>query len=168
MKRLLLLRHAKAEPREGSVEDIPRALVDAGREDCEKLGSLLETLGLRPDLVLTSVASRAKETASLVVRELAKSPPVRVSLSLYADDARGYLRAASGAPEECSCLLVVGHNPAIEELASILAGRRVELRTCWLAELSLDVETWKGLLRKPRPRLERLLSPLGEQPLPRA
>jgi phosphohistidine phosphatase len=166
MKRLLVLRHAKAEPRESAEEDVSRLLAESGRKDARELGRLLRKRAVLPELILTSGAARARETASGVAAELASSPPIRESPGLYASDVQGYLRELAGLPEEASCVLLVGHNPAAEGLATLLAGRAVELKTCWLAELQVGVREWKDLLESPRSRLEAVLSPDGERSAP--
>lgn len=163
MKRLLVLRHAKAEPRESAQEDAARVLAESGRADARELGRLLRKRAVLPDLILTSEAARARETAVGVAAELASTPPIRESPGLYESDAQGYLRELAGSPEEASCVLIVGHNPAAEGLATLLAGRTVELKTCWLAELQVGVRKWKELLESPRSRLDAVLSPGGER-----
>jgi phosphohistidine phosphatase len=117
-RELIIMRHAKTE-REAT-SDRARRLTARGRADARAAGAWLRENELVPDLVLVSPAARALATAEIASASLAASPEVRVVEDLYgasADDVVEIMRAIDRA---VSRVLVVGHNPTMEELASDL------------------------------------------------
>ncbi len=118
-RRLVLLRHAKsAWP---DVPDHQRPLAPRGRRDAPAAGRWLQRQGCVPDLVLCSTARRARETWELAQAELGASPPVRYEQAIYGASADGLLAVIRAAPAATRTVLVVGHDPALPELALCLA-----------------------------------------------
>lgn len=122
MKTLLLLRHAKSDWAEPGLDDIDRPLAPRGRAAAALMGRHLKAEGLVPDLVLCSSARRAQETWDLVAPELGREVPVRFRKGLYAVSSAALLGALRRVPDDCGRLLVIGHNPEMEDLAHRLAG----------------------------------------------
>ncbi len=122
MKTLLLLRHAKSDWAASGLDDIDRPLAPRGRDAAPCMGRYLSAEGLIPDLVLCSTARRAQETWDLVAPELGQEVPVRISKGLYAVSSAALLAALRRVPDDCDRLLLIGHNPEIEDLAHRLAG----------------------------------------------
>ncbi|WP_292895883.1 MULTISPECIES: SixA phosphatase family protein [unclassified Nitratireductor] len=166
MSRLLLLRHAKAGWAAPGMSDFERALTHSGQTDARKLGQRMRTSGLIPDLVLCSPARRAVETLESVVSTLFEQPPkTNMIRELYNSDAADYLQAVREAPA-ASTLLVVGHNPMMEDLAFELpaAGDQQAMQatasgfpTCGLAVISFEGPLSK--VRRNGGRLEAFLKP---------
>lgn len=119
MSRLFLLRHAKAGWAAPGVRDFDRALDASGWTDAEATGAAMREQGMVPDLVLCSSARRARETLEAVNRVL-PDLPVNYLDGLYATDAAGYLEHVQAAKPVAS-LLVVGHNPMMEDLGFALS-----------------------------------------------
>lgn len=120
--RLLLLRHAhSAWPRPGQ-KDFDRSLDDTGRREAGRLAELAAAAGLVPDLIVCSPALRCKETAAIFVDAMPVTPAIRYDLALYAETAEHYVNLASTEGHGKS-LMIVGHNPMIEETLLRLAGR---------------------------------------------
>lgn len=122
MKTLLLLRHAKSDWSDGGLDDIDRPLAPRGRKAAPLIGRYLKDEDLIPDLVLCSTARRAQETWDLAAAELGRAVPVRFSKGLYAVSSAALLAAIRRVPDDCARLLLIGHNPEIEDLAHRLAG----------------------------------------------
>ncbi len=121
MTRLLLLRHAKAAPHSPD-GDFARPLNPRGQADAARLGAFLASRGIVPAATLVSPAQRTRETAALVLAALPGAPAPLFSDALYnasVETLRAEIRAA---PAGAETLLVIGHNPAIGELAHALAG----------------------------------------------
>jgi phosphohistidine phosphatase len=118
MSRLYLLRHAKAGWAEPGMRDFDRPLTETGRRDAKAVGTAMRASGLIPDLVLCSTARRARETWECVADTIGPimAPPAFTD-SLYSCDAAGYLSVVRNAADKLSSLLVVGHNPMIEDVA---------------------------------------------------
>lgn len=134
MKTLLLLRHAKSDWSDGGLDDIDRPLAPRGRKAAPVMGRYLKVQGLVPDLVLCSTARRARETWELVAAELGREVAVRFRKGLYAVSSAALLAALRRVPDDCARLLLIGHNPEIEDLAHRLAGTGKAKALALLAE----------------------------------
>lgn len=122
MSRLFLLRHAKAAWAQPGMRDFDRPLQPVGRSDAEALGAEMAARGYAPDRVLCSTALRARQTWAAVAGPLGVGIETAVFEDrLYSSDATGYLTIIQG-ESEAGAVLVVGHNPMMEDLAAALAG----------------------------------------------
>ena len=117
--RLLLLRHAKSSWDDESLPDHDRPLAKRGRKAAELVGAHLRASGPRPDLVLCSSATRTRETLELLSLE---DPQVRIEDDLYGADDGALLARVRLLPEDAGTVLLIGHNPAMQDLAIRLAG----------------------------------------------
>lgn len=150
MLRLLLLRHAKAQPATGT-SDAARPLTAGGRRQAAEVGRKLAGSGA-PDFILCSPARRTRETLEGIVPFLAPAPPTSFVEGLYAgnhDDYREIVVEQGGLAET---LLVVGHNPAIRDLALDLvdpsdADRVARFPVATLAAIIFPAERWKTIRR---------------------
>ena len=140
-RRLILLRHGHAE--EGR-DDFARRLTDAGRRAARQAGQALAHARFQPQLVLTSPAPRALETAELVAESCGHEGAPRADQTLYLGDPRAYLNVLRALPETLSRVLLVGHNPTLSELARQL-GEAAELRPAEFVELALALDGWGEL-----------------------
>ncbi|MCT8990955.1 histidine phosphatase family protein [Chelativorans sp. SCAU2101] len=121
MHRLYLLRHAEASRTRPGESDVDRPLTERGLSSAAALGRLMRAQGHVPAFVFCSTALRARQTWDAVAASLADLAPETLHLpELYRGDAGDYRVILATAPTEDSVLLV-GHNPAIAELASQLA-----------------------------------------------
>ena len=122
-RRLVLLRHAKsAWPDLPDLPDHERPLARRGRRDAPAAGRWLREAGLVPGRVLCSTARRTRETWQLMVPELgATLPPVSYQDAVYAAHGGTLLEAARQTETGISSLMIIGHNPGIQELALLLA-----------------------------------------------
>lgn len=117
MRDLILLRHAHAEPAAAGQDDLARALSPIGRDEARAAGEWLREHGLRPDRVLCSSARRTRETLQ-ALGDLG-DPEVREDPSIY-DASPGTLAALADANRDAERLLLVGHNPGLEQLAALM------------------------------------------------
>ncbi|WP_309084421.1 histidine phosphatase family protein [Chelativorans sp.] len=121
MYRLYLLRHAEALHIRPGGSDFDRPLTERGRQDAAALGLRMRAAGYLPSFVLCSSAARAQQTWQEVARKLPHPPPETLyATELYRGDAADYRILVATSPAEES-LLVVGHNPMVQELALSLA-----------------------------------------------
>lgn len=149
MRHLWLLRHAKSSWDDPDLPDHDRPLSPRGREAAARIATHLEATHVRPRLVVCSSARRARETLGAVLPGLGDELTIRVDAAVYTFSADGLLETVRALPAEHLEVMLVGHNPAMEDLASMLArdGERLpELRgkypTGALAGLELDVTAW--------------------------
>lgn len=115
-----MLRHAKSAWPDG-VPDHERPLATRGRRDAPAVGRAMADADLLPDLALCSTAVRARETWELAAEQWGTPPPVRHDGRLYGADVSELLEAVREVPEHVRTLLLVGHNPGLEELVLELA-----------------------------------------------
>ena len=153
-RRLLLLRHAKAEPGAPEQEDHERALAARGRRDAERMGKAMAKRGLAPEQVLCSSAQRTRETLDRILPYLPSGLTLTLDESLYLASAEEILARIAQLDAGVLCALVVGHNPGIATLAERLAGRvdtdaiarlRRKFPTGALAEIAVDSARWRDL-----------------------
>jgi phosphohistidine phosphatase len=117
MDRLILLRHGKAEPDSESGDDFDRRLAPRGADESAEMARELAHLGFQPEVVLVSPAARTRDTWAAAEAAF-PGAEVRVDDDLY-HASSGTLRqavAVAAAGEGCRTLMVVGHNPGLQEL----------------------------------------------------
>jgi phosphohistidine phosphatase len=116
MDRLILFRHGKAEHESASGEDFDRRLAPRGVRESAEMGETLARLGLTPNLALVSPAARARETWAAAEASFPKAE-VRLEPELYNADPGAIRQAAEAAGRAGATVMVVGHNPGLQELA---------------------------------------------------
>ena len=144
MKTLLVLRHAKSSWKHPETSDHDRPLNKRGKRDAPRMGRLVAARGLRPDVIVSSTARRARRTADEVARQSGYEGAVLLERRLYLarpDEIVDVVRAAGSGRR----VLVVGHNPGLEDLVAGLAGVPETLPTAALAEIRLSVRSWRDL-----------------------
>lgn len=175
-KVLYLLRHAKSSWAEAGVRDHDRPLNERGRAACRLIAAHLKSKGL-PDAVLCSDARRTRETLERIAADLQWQPRVTHSAQLYLASPAAILRDIRNAPD-CHSLMIVGHNPGIEDLAAELSGKgetaalkalQAKFPTGGLARLDLPIAGWPDL-SPGRGRLVEFVTPasLAEAGPPKA
>jgi phosphohistidine phosphatase len=141
-----VVRHATAERRSGGQTDRDRALTASGRIDAERLGEMLARRALVPDIILTSPATRARETAEIVALASGFSGGVTEIESLYQASPRDLLAALVAHGGASRRALLVGHDPTVSELVTSLAGSSYEgLPTGGMAMLRAVARDWSEL-----------------------
>jgi phosphohistidine phosphatase len=121
VRKLVLLRHAKADWPEGSDHDRP--LAERGRMDAPAAGRRLADLGVTADLALCSTARRTRETWKLAVAELPDRPRTVYEERIYEAVPGALIELLNEVGDEAATVLLIGHNPGIQALTQILAGR---------------------------------------------
>ncbi|TSE00890.1 histidine phosphatase family protein [Mesorhizobium intechi] len=154
MKQLLLLRHAKSSWGDPALDDFDRPLAERGLRAAKLIGRELEARDWLPDLVLASSALRTRDTWRLVAADLPARPRVVFAEALYEASAADILSQIREVDPSSGCLVVVGHNPGLEDLAKQLAGsdsetkaqKRLEEKfpTAAIARFVFDGD-WSGL-----------------------
>jgi phosphohistidine phosphatase len=146
VKRLVVVRHAKATHQPGFA-DFDRPLTRRGRRDARAAGEWLARGGFVPGLVMCSPALRTRQTWDGLAAALPGGDGIEVwpERGLYAASADEVLDAAGATPDEVTALLVVGHNPAAQEVAAALTGLAdLAFPTCAIAVIG--VQSWARLV----------------------
>lgn len=151
LRELWLLRHAHAGNGGNDMDDFDRALSDRGKQDAVRLGIWMKEQQLVPDFIISSPAKRARQTAIRVCSQLGIDPDnVHYNVQLYLA-LRGTLLEVIGAiGRDCRKLLLIGHNPGLEELLAYLCSEPQpdSAQDHWLATANLvriqlpDAWTW--------------------------
>jgi phosphohistidine phosphatase len=155
--RLLLLRHAKSDW-STDADDHDRPLSARGRKAGPIVARYMRTREYVPKLILCSSAERTRQTLDLLLMAWEQKPPIRYHRDLYLADWPQLLTALRKAPARASPLLLIGHNPGLEQLATALAlvprdaDERARLRsisqkfpTGALAVLDFEIPNWRSL-----------------------
>ncbi len=152
MHTLYLLRHAKSSWSDPTLPDHERPLAQRGRRDAKRIGKHLVRLGIEPELVLCSSARRARETLEGIRPALGTTSTVKVDPDLYGASSDKLLEQIRGVPEGVTSLMLIGHNPGLQDLALALAlpgpqlaRLEVKFPTAALATLSLAKASWREL-----------------------
>jgi phosphohistidine phosphatase len=139
MKSVILLRHAEAL---SQADDFERVLSTEGEAAASRVGKTLRQRGVQLDRIIASAAVRARTTAELVARELGAAVPIVFDEALYEAAPSQYLRVLSNLPASLRCVLLVGHNPSLSDLARTLLGRGVALAPADHVTISREVDDW--------------------------
>lgn len=159
MKRLLILRHAKSSWDHPDLADIDRPLNKRGQRDAPRMGRWIQQQKLLPDIIASSPAERAKTTARLVAEACGFTSQLKLVSKFYGGGPEAYVHWLQKLTEDCRIPLVVGHNPDLETLLTILTGEVAALPTAALAEVELSVARWATLTRSPSGKLLNLWTP---------
>jgi phosphohistidine phosphatase len=158
VKRLFLLRHAKAERDVPGIDDETRALTRRGREDAARIGRFLREEAYVADLILCSTALRTRETLESLLPELGVKPAVQYLAELYLARRDTILSVIRQAREGAGSLMIVGHNPGLANCAHELTrepdDRKMRKRYLAMAEsfstgslavLDFEIAQWHGV-----------------------
>ena len=144
MKSLLVMRHAKSDWSDGRQEDFDRPLNKRGRKDVRRVGRFLSVCAF-PDLVLASAAVRAQETAVRLVKELDDAPQLVLDGRLYLSDPPTLAAVLSSAAGDADTVVVIAHNPGMENWVTQLTGATLHFPTAAVAHVELDIPDWQAL-----------------------
>ncbi len=160
MKELVLLRHAKSDWSQSGSQDIDRKLNERGQEDAPLIGRFLEKADLLPDLAYLSPARRVQDTWSGMGTSWKYSIPSEILNHLYLAAPQVIYSVITQCSSSIDRLLVLGHNPGMEETVSLLCGLEVNIKmsTAALAVLSIESPSW-GLIQPGQMTLRGLFYP---------
>jgi phosphohistidine phosphatase len=159
MKTLLLLRHAKSSWKDSELDDHDRPLNKRGKRDAPRMGKLLVDENLVPDLIVSSSAKRTRRTAELVAETAAYRGETRILGDIYEANAARLLAAIQSLPDHLQRILLIAHNPGLEELLEAFTGTYRPLSTGALAWLDFPVNSWQEINRDLQADLKHLWQP---------
>ena len=147
MKTLYVIRHAKSSWDQPELSDSERPLNKRGQRDAPGMGERLFKAGIRPDILISSPARRAMDTALLIADEL-KFPQSRIRKveKLYFGGIRGMLDVVRDMDDSYSSVMLFSHNPTIEGfLDQVTGGFYEHAPTCAVAGIQFSVDQWKEI-----------------------
>jgi len=146
MIELTLIRHAKSIPSEHGRADFDRTLNARGEKDASRMGRRLSELRLSVDLMLSSSARRAIDTAQLIASEVGyPASDIREIEAFYNADADTLLEEIQRIDPACRRAALVAHNPGISWLYRLLTGESIDMPTCAIAVIHFDFDDWQAV-----------------------
>ncbi len=145
MKNLLVLRHAKSSWKHPELADHDRPLNKRGQRDAPRMGELLREQNLIPDLIISSTAKRARQTAEIVADTSGYQADIQFERAYYASEPEAIIDILQRVADDINCAMIIGHNPDLEELVEILTGDWERMPTAALALIELPIDKWDGL-----------------------
>jgi phosphohistidine phosphatase len=152
VRTIILLRHGKSSWSDPTLSDVDRPLAPRGERASRRIAKYLRRKRIRPALVLCSPSLRTRQTLEAIEPSLGKGCSVELVPELYAASERELLERLRALPESATSVMLIGHNPGLQQLALVLASRgadRAKLEqkfpTAALATLIVDSDSWAAL-----------------------
>jgi len=159
MKKLLIMRHAKSCWKNSDLTDHERPLKKRGRNDAKRMGKLLKSKKITPDIIICSTAVRAQETADYVVEGMKYKNEIVFTDALYMAEPKDILSAIIDHAKNQKTVLIIGHNPGSEALLQILTGKVESLPTASIAYITAKIDKWKDISKCEDVKLKKLWRP---------
>ena len=159
MKKLYVIRHGKSDWGNPEVNDFNRPLNHRGLKDAPRMGKYLFNNHDRADIILSSPAKRAISTANIISKEINYSESKIIkNEKIYLASKESLLQIINSIDDHNNCAYIFGHNPGFSNLASYLTDDWIDMKTCCVAILMSNVDSW-GHWSKGIANLEKYLSP---------
>lgn len=142
MKTLYILRHAKSSWDNPSLADFERSLNERGLKTAPLIGKIIFTNNYQPDLMLSSPARRAEQTAVLVKEAGKINAEIQFDERIYEASPQRLVQVITELKTDTESLMLVGHNPGLEGLIRFLTGESQTMPTAALAVIDLTVQSW--------------------------
>src|SRR5215217_6188343 len=123
MKTLYVLRHAKSSWENNDLADFDRPLNDRGKKAAPLMGEVIKSNGFAPELILSSPAVRARETARLVKESAGLHAEIKHNERIYEASPQTLQYIAASIDDRFNSAMIVGHNPGMEGFVRLLTGR---------------------------------------------
>jgi len=147
MKKLYLIRHAKSSWKNPGMSDIERPLNKRGKRDAPFMGKLLNNVGAKPDVIITSPAQRALRTSKVMAEEL--DYPVKniiINKLIYEADTNELISIIKSIPDEVNIAMFFGHNPGLTFVNNYLTDKYIDnIVTCGIVEIEFNCDSWKDV-----------------------
>ncbi|MDD3323944.1 MAG: histidine phosphatase family protein [Sulfurospirillaceae bacterium] len=147
MKKIYLIRHAKSSWKDDEKRDFDRDLNKRGKNDANMMGKRLKIFNVKPDILYSSPAKRAKETAFLIAKEVGYDTKKITYLdNLYESSCETYMEIIKKIDNENNAVFIIGHNPFITEIGELLSGAILtNIPTCAIVCLEFEVTHFKDI-----------------------
>ena len=144
-RHLILMRHAKSDWGDNSLSDHDRPLNRRGMEDAPRIAAWLEEQNLIPDQIICSSAERTRETVELMLSAWSQQPDWSSDESLYLAPPEAIVSVIRSGFAGSRILMLVGHNPGMAYLASMLAGKGIDMPTAAVSVFRITTDDWSDL-----------------------
>ena len=144
MKKLLLIRHAKATHETGFI-DFERPLQESGLHDAAIMAGRLKEKNLIPQILVASPALRTLSTANVFSQHLAISQ-AQINKDIYEATTLSLIKVINALPDEHDFIALVGHNPGISDLLYYLTRQLQDVSTCAMMLIEFDTDSWMEII----------------------
>ena len=148
MKKLYIIRHAKSSWKDMGLRDFDRQLNKRGKHNSKFMGKLLHKNGVIPDIIISSPAKRASDTAHNIANALAYPiEQIEYESDIYEASGNTLLKIIKSINDEYSTAFVIGHNPSLNMLVDYLLPKEYidNIVTTGIVELRLNITQWSEL-----------------------
>jgi phosphohistidine phosphatase len=167
MKTLLIMRHAKSSWNNCDLADFERPLSAAGFQTAPFMGNLIYKYGIQPDLIISSPAKRAKQTAVLIKASAGIDNQIEFAEKVYEASPTTLLNVAFSIHDKSESVLLIGHNPGIESFIRFLTSEKQTMSAGSIAIIKLNIAMWSDIdencgeldyILRPEDTMENLIS----------
>lgn len=144
MKKLLLIRHARATHETGFV-DFERPLQESGLQDAAIMAGRLKENNLVPQMLIASPALRTLSTANVFSQHLTL-PHAQTDRTIYEATITELMKVVSALPDNYDFIALVGHNPGMSDLLYYLTGQLQDVPTCAMMLIEFDTDRWNEII----------------------
>jgi phosphohistidine phosphatase len=149
MKKLILIRHAKSSWDFSGLTDLERPLNKRGKHDAPLMGQVLKTKKIFPDLILSSPALRALNTAVIIAQEIGYNKNIQVNDRIYHAYTPDLWTIVKTLPDKYETVFLFGHNPSFTEFANELTQMQLDnIPTCGIYAVAWQTEKWVQISKK--------------------
>ncbi|MGB5866594.1 MAG: histidine phosphatase family protein [Arcobacteraceae bacterium] len=148
MKKLVIIRHAKSDWEDSSLDDFDRPLNTRGEENAPFMGKFLKEKSLLPDLIMSSPALRAISTAEIIAKEVGYTNEIMQNQYIYEAYVNTLQDIVSYIPDTNDVVFLVGHNPGVSALAYMLCDLKESIPTSATVEIDFDCDSWMNVSKE--------------------
>ena len=148
MKKLYIIRHAKSDWTDITLDDFHRSLSNRGIKNATFMGKLLNQKNIKPDLIISSPALRAYSTAELIAKEIEYDKVITANQFIYDASVDTLQEIITYISDDKDVVFLVGHNPSISSLAYLLGNLREDVPTCSIIEIDFHTDSWVNASRE--------------------
>jgi len=142
MKKLILIRHAQAITQDNNLDDYDRPLDKNGLKEAKELGDILAKKNFKPDLIISSPAKRAIQTAEIISDEIKYEKSIMPNQYIYEAYVNTLQEIISFLHDDNDTVFLVGHNPGISVLAYMFCNLKENIPTAATVEINFDCNSW--------------------------
>lgn len=143
MKRLYLIRHAKSDWSDLSENDFERGLNKRGKKNIIRMANVLQRMEIKPDLIISSSAKRAKKTAKGLAENLGYDKEIMLLDTLYMCEPQEWMETIRHIPGDFQSVFIIGHNPEITDFVNSLIDDYIDnIPTLGIVGLEVAAPTW--------------------------
>ena len=148
MKKLIIIRHAKSDWQDTTLDDFDRPLNERGMQDAPFIGKFLKEKNLLPDLIISSPALRAITTAEIIAKEVEYTKAIVANQYIYEAYVNTLQEIVSFIYDENDTVYLIGHNPGVSALAYMLSDMKESIPTCAVVEIDFECDSWMDVSKE--------------------